>query len=53
MRKQRLSHECSLVHAAMEAEVCRATTDMSIAAAVAMAQERYLQDNAFYTTFKR
>ena len=41
MPKQRLSHECSHVHVVMEEEMCRATTDMSIAAAVAMAQEGY------------
>lgn len=41
MLKQRLSHECSHVHVVTEEEMCRATTDMSIAAAVAMAQEGY------------
>ena len=41
MLKQCLSHECSHVHVVTEEEMCRATTDMSIAAAVAMAQEGY------------
>lgn len=45
MRKQRLSHEYSLVHAVTEEEMYRAATDMSIAAAVAMAQERYSSSN--------
>ena len=35
------AHECSHVHVVTEEEMCRATTDMSIAVAVAMVQEGY------------